>query len=273
MGILIQKPRGLSLLCLFIVLGAARGYETVSVAQPPSTALPPASAPVGIEQPPDNIVFPPAYAPTGITEPPSSTELPPASAPTSIAEPPSSTVIPPASAPTSISEPPSSTDVLPPAFTPGQQPVETPNQAPGRHLPPRKLVAVQGAVYCKPCRNRGVETLLGATPLEGAVVKLQCKNTRYPVVVQTTTDKNGQFLINGPKTVSTYGYHKCKVFLVSSPDNACNIPTNLHGGVQGAMLMRSSKPPGYAQTSADYDLFKAGPFAFDHTADHPCSEH
>lgn len=97
------------------------------------------------------------------------------------------------------------------------------------------------------------------------MVKLQCKNTKIPIVVQTKTDKNGQFFINAPKTVSTYGYHKCKVFLVSSPDNTCNIPTNIHGGVQGAMLMRSTKPPGSTQTSADFDLFKVGPFAFDHS--------
>ncbi|KAK1375326.1 hypothetical protein POM88_031519 [Heracleum sosnowskyi] len=99
MGILTLKPMGLSLFCFIIVLGTTQSYETLSIAQPPSTALSPASAPVSIEQPPDNIVLPPASAPTSIAEPPSSTALPPASAPV-------------------------------------QQPVEPPSQAPSRHMPP-----------------------------------------------------------------------------------------------------------------------------------------
>ncbi|WOG89841.1 hypothetical protein DCAR_0209080 [Daucus carota subsp. sativus] len=377
MAILCAKPLGFSLLCLVIVFGVTHGYETASIAQPPCTALPPASAPVSIAQPPENTVFPPASAPTsipeppttaippgiaqppctsglppasapisipeppttaippvsiaqppentvfppasaptgipeppttaippGIAQPPCSSGLPPASAPISISEPPvtaippsiaqqpCSSVFPPASAPTSIAEPPSST-VLPPANAPlstsepptaaiptsiAQPPCSTvlpPASAPVQEAPsdmlippPKKLVAVQGMVYCKPCDNRGVEKLSGAAPLEGAVVKLQCKNTKYPLVVQTKTDKNGKFFIKAPNTVTTYGYHKCRVFLVDSPANNCNTPSNLNNGLQGAMLMRSSKPPGSAQAPVDFELFSVGPFAFGHKL--PC---
>ncbi|KAJ6292554.1 hypothetical protein OIU78_024686 [Salix suchowensis] len=54
---------------------------------------------------------------------------------------------------------------------------------------PRKLVAVQGVVYCKSCNYSGVDTLLGAKPVPGATVKLQCNNTRYPLEVKTVSDQ------------------------------------------------------------------------------------
>ncbi|KAI3887765.1 hypothetical protein MKX03_018612 [Papaver bracteatum] len=49
--------------------------------------------------------------------------------------------------------------------SPGSSPAPAPG--PSSHLPPRSLVAVQGVVYCKPCKYHGIASLFGATPLPG----------------------------------------------------------------------------------------------------------
>lgn len=159
-----------------------------------------------------------------------------------------------------------------PVKPPVQAPVKPPSHAP-TPLPARKFVSVQGVVYCKPCNYTGVETLLGATPLLGAVVKLQCNNTKYPLVVQGKTDKNGYFTVNAPKTITTYGVHKCRVFVVSSPEKKCDKPTNLRYGVKGAILERSTKPPVSTKTTSTYEMFSVGPFAFEPSTKKPCSTH
>ncbi|KAF9683581.1 hypothetical protein SADUNF_Sadunf04G0028700 [Salix dunnii] len=152
---------------------------------------------------------------------------------------------------------------------------------PGNHFP-RKLVAVQGVVYCKSCKYSGVDTLLGAKPvsaflfslrhgtyplsdfefMDSATVKLQCNNTKYPLEVKSTTDKNGYFIIKAPGTVTNYGVHKCKVWLVSAATTACSKITNLHGGLTGAVL-RPEKKPFVDEKKREYALFSVGPFAFE----------
>ncbi|KAG5234903.1 hypothetical protein OIU76_026198 [Salix suchowensis] len=127
---------------------------------------------------------------------------------------------------------------------------------------PRKLVAVQGVVYCKSCNYSGVDTLLGAKPVPGATVKLQCNNTRYPLEVKTVSDQNGYFLLRAPGTITNYGFHKCKVWLVSAPDTACSKITNLHGGLAGSIL-RPEKKPFVDEKKREYGLFSVGPFAFE----------
>ncbi|KAM7525088.1 hypothetical protein LguiA_014990 [Lonicera macranthoides] len=177
--------------------------------------------------------------------------------------------------------PPSKSPVHPPTHI---SPVPTPSHphapahAPSHAHPPvhapmpvRKFVAVQGVVYCKSCKYTGVDTLLGATPLLGAVVKLQCNNTKYPLVQKAKTDKNGYFFIMAPKTVTTYAFHKCKVTLISSPMPTCNKPTNLHYGLKGGILIPSVKPPPpHLPTSLPYQVFNVGPFAFEPSAKTPC---
>ncbi|GFY91881.1 pollen Ole e 1 allergen and extensin family protein [Actinidia rufa] len=80
----------------------------------------------------------------------------------------------------------------PPVQPPTQSRVYPPSPAP---LPQRSFVAVQGVVYCKSCKYSGVDTLLEATPLVGASVKLQCNNTKNPLVQEAKTDKNGAILM------------------------------------------------------------------------------
>uniref|UniRef100_A0A7N0R9B5 Uncharacterized protein n=1 Tax=Kalanchoe fedtschenkoi TaxID=63787 RepID=A0A7N0R9B5_KALFE len=150
-----------------------------------------------------------------------------------------------------------------PSRSPAHAPVRSPTS-----LPPRKFVAVQGVVFCKSCKYRGVQTLLDATPLPGAVVKLQCNNTVYPQEVKTATDKNGYFFIQAPKTVTSYGAHKCKAWLVGSPDKNCDQPTDLYGGSSGSYLWIDRRN---AAENLPFDLFSAGPFAFEPAKSVNCS--
>ncbi|XP_034696938.1 non-classical arabinogalactan protein 31 [Vitis riparia] len=162
------------------------------------------------------------------------------------------------------SHPPTHPPVHPPMHPPTRPPVHAPGHPPAHppiHFPPRSLVAVQGVVYCKPCKYRGIATLLGASPLLGATVKLQCNNTKYPLVVLGKTDKNGYFFIQAPKKITTYGAHKCKVSLVSSSSPTCNLATDLHFGLKGAIL-RPEKPPA-GLPPPPYVTFSVGPFAFE----------
>ncbi|KAK1368683.1 Pistil-specific extensin-like protein [Heracleum sosnowskyi] len=236
---------------LVFVLGTTSGHKTSTIAQPP-TALAPAPAPhhhkggghhhhkhAPTPAPVHSPVKPPTQAP----------------APTPV-KPPVKPVKPP----------------VQPVKPPVQAPVKAPSHAP-TPLPARKLVSVQGVVYCKPCNYTGVETLLGATPLLGAVVKLQCNNTKYPLVVQGKTDKNGYFTVNAPKKITTYGVHKCRVFVVSSPEKKCDKPTNLRYGVKGAILQKSTKPPVSTKNASAFEMFTVGPFAFEPSTKKPCSTH
>lgn len=91
-------------------------------------------------------------------------------------------------------------------------------------------------------------------------MKLVCRNTKHGIVEYAKTDKNGYFFVQAPKTVTTYGAHKCHVFLVSSALHTCNTPTNLHDGLTGATL-RKGKP--HAGGPLPSDLYTVGPFAFE----------
>ncbi|KAL4330558.1 hypothetical protein AHAS_Ahas13G0412100 [Arachis hypogaea] len=128
---------------------------------------------------------------------------------------------------------PTPTPLHPPHYTPTPAPAHPPvhSPAPVPHPPvspvPRSFVAVQGVVYVKSCKYASVDTLLGALPLLDATVKLQCNNTRYKLVQTAKTDKNGYFFLEAPKSITTYGAHKCNVVLVSAPNGLK--PSNLHG--------------------------------------------
>ncbi|XP_052203471.1 non-classical arabinogalactan protein 30-like [Diospyros lotus] len=146
----------------------------------------------------------------------------------------------------------------------GHLPVHPPVHPPSSPLPKRNFVAVQGVVYCKPCKYAGVETLLGATPLAEATVRLECNNTKFhPLVQEAKTDKNGYFFIMAAKGVTNYGAHKCKVALVSSPSAACSKPTDLHSGKQGAVLIPKKPPVKDVPKPLPFELFSVGPFAFE----------
>ncbi|MCD7467749.1 hypothetical protein HAX54_005367 [Datura stramonium] len=99
----------------------------------------------------------------------------------------------------------------------------------------------------------------------GAIVKLACNNTKKTLVEQGKTDKNGFFWLM-PKLLTSGAYHKCKVFLVSSNNSYCDVPTNYNGGKSGALLKYTPlpkprlpvKPP-----TPKFDVFTVGPFGFE----------
>ncbi|KGN49232.1 non-classical arabinogalactan protein 31 [Cucumis sativus] len=150
-------------------------------------------------------------------------------------------------------------------------PVHPPSHSPAPIYPPkprlvRSFISVQGVVYCKSCKYPGADTLLGATPVAGASVKLICQNTKYPLVQTATTDKNGYFFITAPKAITSYAFHKCKVVLGSSPSPTCTKPSALHGGAAGAPL-RPQKS--YIDANKlPFVLYSVGPFAFEPTCPH-----
>ncbi|KAG8385541.1 hypothetical protein BUALT_Bualt03G0055900 [Buddleja alternifolia] len=229
---------------------------TPSPTHPPTP--PPTPPPTHHHYPPPSHPHtpPPSHPPP---PPPSHPHYPPPSHPTP--PPPSHPHYPPPSHPPT--PPPAKPPTPPPAKppTPSYPPVKPPS-----YPPPRKLVAVQGVVYCKSCKYRGVDTLQGAAPLAGAVVKLQCNNTKYGLVEQTKTDKNGYFFFM-PQKLTTSGSHKCKVFLISSPVANCSVPTNFHGGAVGAILMPPKAP---IDNNPKFLLFTVGPFAFEPHKKLPC---
>ncbi|XP_010057403.2 non-classical arabinogalactan protein 31 [Eucalyptus grandis] len=139
-----------------------------------------------------------------------------------------------------------------PALVPSHPPAPI---KPPFHWPFRTFIAIQGVVYCKSCEY----TLNGAKPIIGAVVKLWCKNTKYPAWATATTDKNGYFFLEAPKTVSNFATHKCKVFLVSSPIPSCSEPSNLNGGSSGAPLKFEKLVLGKPL----FTLYSVGPLAFE----------
>ncbi|XVE88063.1 hypothetical protein DITRI_Ditri19aG0038500 [Diplodiscus trichospermus] len=157
-------------------------------------------------------------------------------------------------------KPPTLPPTKPPVHPPTYPPLHPPAKPPTYPRPPRSLVTVQGVVFCKSCKYAGVDNLSGAKPILGATVKLTCKNTKYKQVVQAKTDKNGYFFVEAPKTVTSFGAHKCTVSLLSSPLASCSKPSNLHGGLKGATL-RFEKP--FTANKLPYILYTVGPFAFE----------
>ncbi|ESQ52073.1 hypothetical protein EUTSA_v10017961mg [Eutrema salsugineum] len=130
----------------------------------------------------------------------------------------------------------------------------------------RKLVAVQGMVYCKSCKYSGIDTLLGASPLQGATVKMACNNTKKGVTMETKTDKNGYFFMLAPKKLTTYAFHTCRAWPTkpgpAGAKGTCTVLSQLNNGTTGAMLKPSKS---VKINEHDYVLFSVGPFAFEPT--------
>ncbi|XP_074269914.1 uncharacterized protein LOC141592925 [Silene latifolia] len=160
-----------------------------------------------------------------------------------------------------------------PLVKPVHSPVHPPSAGPV-HVGKRKFVAVQGLVYCKMnCSFSGVNTLLGASPLAGARVVLRCRNTQYLLRKTATTDTNGYFFLQAPPLLTTYGAHKCKVYLAhhhmnntsaaGAGNGPCTNATNMNNGAIGAYLYSNNTgPPSPLPT---FSLFSVGPFAYEST--------
>lgn len=101
-------------------------------------------------------------------------------------------------------------------------------------------------------------------------MELKCKNSKYPLVLKTTTDKNGYFIFL-PKLLTTFGVHKCNVTLAHSPLKNCTHPTNMHGGVAGAMPVPTPLAP-VNNTPPPFMMYSLQPFAFEASKKVPCTK-
>ncbi|KAI3470913.1 hypothetical protein Pfo_027576 [Paulownia fortunei] len=128
-------------------------------------------------------------------------------------------------------------------------------------------VVVEGVVYCQSCNRYGTWSLTGAKPIESATISVICKDHRNRVSFYKAfeTDKNGYFYaeLKGFKMSHSFldhPLHSCKVKLVSSPLQSCNILTNVNYGLYGAPLRYEDK----RLVGSNYEavIYAAGPLAF-----------
>uniref|UniRef100_A0A1J3H297 Proline-rich protein 1 n=1 Tax=Noccaea caerulescens TaxID=107243 RepID=A0A1J3H297_NOCCA len=104
-------------------------------------------------------------------------------------------------------------------------------------------IHVAGKVMCQDCTLNYDKWINGSDPIKGAVVSITCMDERRRVGYYGSdkTDERGQFDLIVSKVL--YGGKElkpqlCKVRLVSSPDQSCNIPTNFGDGQTGVDLVR-----------------------------------
>ncbi|XP_050387461.1 non-classical arabinogalactan protein 30-like [Argentina anserina] len=130
---------------------------------------------------------------------------------------------------------------------------------------PEVHVVVEGMVYCQSCDYRGW-SLTGAKPLPLAKVSIVCKNNIGQVGYYKTFQANANGYVyaelegNKMNRALDYPLLNCRVKLVSSPLQKCNLATNVNFGLDGAPLRSEGK----SYTSPNYKavIYAAGPFAF-----------
>ncbi|CAA7060021.1 unnamed protein product [Microthlaspi erraticum] len=105
------------------------------------------------------------------------------------------------------------------------------------------VIHVAGKVMCQDCTLNYDKWINGSEPIKGAVVSITCMDERRRVRYYGSdkTDERGQFdlivnnVLYGGKELKP---RLCKVRLVSSPDQSCDIPTNFGDGQTGVDLVR-----------------------------------
>ncbi|KAI3721009.1 hypothetical protein L2E82_32011 [Cichorium intybus] len=128
-------------------------------------------------------------------------------------------------------------------------------------------VVVEGKVYCQGCKYIGSSSLSGAEPIWAARVSVICKNYKKRVSYYKAfvTDYDGYFYADLKKFRMTHylldhPLHACRVKLVSSPHETCNVRSNLNNGINGSPLRFENKVlygRGYETV-----IYASGPFAF-----------
>ncbi|CAI9772213.1 unnamed protein product [Fraxinus pennsylvanica] len=128
-------------------------------------------------------------------------------------------------------------------------------------------VVVEGVVYCQSCDHYGTWSLTGAEPIEAATVSVICKDHRNRVSFYKAfhTDNNGYFYAQllGFKmrhALLDHPLHSCRVKLVSSPLENCNLLSNINYGLYGAPLRYEDKK--LVGTNYEAVIYAAGPLAF-----------
>lgn len=128
-------------------------------------------------------------------------------------------------------------------------------------------VVVEGIVYCQSCESFGTWSLSGAEPIPSAKVSVICKRNNEQVTFYKVfeTDSKGYFYgpLEGFKMSNYLLDHPlqaCHLKLVSSPDEKCNLLTNVNNGLNGSPLRYENK----SLQGKNYEavIYAAGPLAF-----------
>ncbi|WCJ19932.1 Pollen Ole e 1 allergen and extensin family protein [Euphorbia peplus] len=128
-------------------------------------------------------------------------------------------------------------------------------------------VIIEGMVYCQACNHFGSWSLSEAKPISQAKISVICKNQWKQVTYFRgfETDKKGYFFakLDGFKinhSVLDHPLQSCKVKLVSSSMEDCNLISNVNYGINGADLRFENK----VLRRKDYEgvVYAAGPLAF-----------
>ncbi|KAI5076202.1 hypothetical protein GOP47_0008267 [Adiantum capillus-veneris] len=121
-------------------------------------------------------------------------------------------------------------------------------------------LAVEGVIACLNCKYAHFGSLQQSTPLQGAKVRLACRDMRFKTFVYETavTDEHGYFLflVKDFEFKRHKGVRGCRVVLVSSPNPACARVTNVNFGRIGSPLIAREK------VYEGEILYSVGPFAF-----------
>ncbi|KAI4319536.1 hypothetical protein MLD38_033122 [Melastoma candidum] len=104
----------------------------------------------------------------------------------------------------------------------------------------KKVIHVGGEIHCQDCTKDWNHWTKGSTPIKGAKVSVTCMDERQRVVYYGSdmSDEAGRFNVIFGKYVhgKPVTDRLCKVRLVSSPDQACNVATDFAGGRSGVKL-------------------------------------
>ncbi|OMO76585.1 Pollen Ole e 1 allergen/extensin [Corchorus olitorius] len=128
-------------------------------------------------------------------------------------------------------------------------------------------VVIEGMVYCQSCEYNGTQSLSKAIPIPSAKVNVTCTNVNNQISFNKVfeADGGGYYFaeLKGfqmSHSLLDHPMQSCRVKLVSSPDENCNIPTDVNNGIEGSPLRYEGK----RLTGEGYDavIYAAGPVAF-----------
>ncbi|KAL6990864.1 hypothetical protein U1Q18_008987 [Sarracenia purpurea var. burkii] len=140
-------------------------------------------------------------------------------------------------------------------------------QVPAKAADRNVSVVVEGMVYCQSCEREGTWSLSGAEPIPAAKVSVICRDyrTRLSYYKAFETDAYGYFYadLEGFKMSHYLLDHpltSCRVKLVSSPLESCNLFSNVNYGLNGSPLRYENK----RLLGKNYEavIYAAGPLAF-----------
>ncbi|OIT03006.1 PREDICTED: non-classical arabinogalactan protein 30-like [Nicotiana attenuata] len=140
------------------------------------------------------------------------------------------------------------------------------------HVPAKPMettvnMVIEGMVYCQSCDNYGSWSLSKAKPIAEAKISVICKNYKKRVNFYKAFETNeyGYFYAELQGFEMGHSYldhplHSCRVKLVSSPLETCNVFSNINNGLNGAKLRFEDK----TIDRSDYKavIYTAGPLAF-----------